>query len=159
MKSSTIKELDTQIAAAEKRKAELDAIRKQVEEFERKKNLLEQQIQLIDRLKLQQADAVHMLDEISKALPDFVWLDNVTQAGNNLRFQGRSNGIPAIANFIENLEKSGWFGKQVNLVSSTEQNNVYTFQLTANFANPEVAKRAAEAAAARPPAPPAQGRR
>lgn len=157
MKSAAIAELGQQIQVAEKRQKELEVIKKQVEEFERKKALLDEQIKLIDTLKLRQADAVHMMDEISKALPDFVWIEQVNQAGANVRFTGKSNSLTAVASFIENLEKSGWFAQPVNLVSSQETNNVITFQLAASFVNPEVAqkeKEAAAAAAASRPAPP-----
>ena len=60
-----------------------------------------------------------MLDEISKALPDFVWLTSLDQTGAAVRFTGQSNGLTAVADFISALQRSGWF-PTVDLVSSTE---------------------------------------
>jgi Tfp pilus assembly protein PilN len=90
-----------------------------------------------------------MLDEVSKALPDYVWLTHMDQTGAAVKFTGQSNGLTSVADFISALERSGWF-PTVDLASSTETNNVITYGLTANFVNPEVAKKEAEAAARRP---------
>jgi type IV pilus assembly protein PilN len=156
LKTSAIKELDDKIGAGKKRQAELQAIKVQVDQFLQKKRILDAKVKLIEQLKAQQSGPVHMLDEISKALPDFVWLTTLDQTGNTMRFAGESNGLTSVADFISNLQKSGWFPK-VDLVSSTESNNVVTFQLQAEFQNnvppaavetPAAAKAAAAPAAA-----------
>jgi type IV pilus assembly protein PilN len=156
-KSSQIKELDTQIAAAEKRQKELQQIKIQVDALEAKRNTFQQKVDLIERLKAEQAGPVHMLDEISKALPDFVWLTAMDQTGAGVKFSGESNSLTAVADFIAALQRSGWF-PDVQLGSSTENNNIVTFTLNAQFKNPEVAARekaAAAAAAAQKAAAPA----
>jgi type IV pilus assembly protein PilN len=132
IKTTNIQELDEKIVAARKRQAELQAIKVQVEAFERRKRILDAKVKLIEQLKAQQSGPVHMLDEISKALPDFVWLTNLEQAGEKLTLNGESNGLTAVADFIQNLQRSGWFPR-VDLVSSQEANNVITFQLSADF--------------------------
>ena len=60
---------------AEQRQRELQAIKKQVDELELKRATFQRKVDLIERLQAEQQGPVHMLDEISKALPDFVWLD------------------------------------------------------------------------------------
>jgi Tfp pilus assembly protein PilN len=76
------------------------------------------------------------------------------QAGPQVKFSGQSNSLAAVADFISNLQKTGWFPR-VELDSSTEQNSVVSFQLTSTFENPEVAAKAKAAAAApQAPAPP-----
>jgi type IV pilus assembly protein PilN len=147
--SGQIRALDTKIAAAEERKRQLQEIERQVNALELKRATFQRKVDLIERLKAEQSGPVHMLDEVSKALPDFVWLANLDQTGTTVRFQGRSNGLTAVADFISNLERSGWF-PNVDLANSTEQNNIITYGLTALFKNPEVAKKEAEAAARRP---------
>ena len=152
-KESQIRELDAQIQVAEKRQRDLQVIKKQVEDFQAKERLLTEKVNLIERLRAEQANGVHMVDEISKALPDFVWLTGMDQTGPQIRFQGQSNSLASVADFIMNLQKSGGWFPRVELDSSTEQNNVVTFQVTANFENPEVASKARAAAAAPAPAP------
>ena len=147
--SGQIRQLDTKIAAAEERQRQLQEIKRQVDALELKRATFQRKVDLIERLKAEQSGPVHMLDEVSKSLPDFVWLTNLDQTGTTLRFQGQSNGLTAVADFISALERSGWF-PNVDLASSTEANNIITYALTAVFKNPEVAKKEAEAAARRP---------
>ncbi len=141
--------LDTKIAAAEERQRQLQEIKRQVDALELKRATFQRKVDLIERLKAEQSGPVHMLDEVSKALPDFVWLTNLDQTGTAIRFTGQSNGLTSIADFISALERSGWF-PNVDLASSTEASNIITYALTALFKNPEVAKKEAEAAARRP---------
>ena len=63
-----------EIAAAEQRQRELQAIKVQVDALEAKRATFQRKVDLIERLKAEQSGPVHMLDEISKSLPDFVWL-------------------------------------------------------------------------------------
>jgi type IV pilus assembly protein PilN len=136
LKSSAIGELDSKIAAGRKRQAELQAIKVQVDQFLAKKRILDAKVRLIEQLKAQQSGPVHMLDEISKALPDFVWLTGLDQTGATIRLTGEGNGLTSIADFISNLQRSGWFPK-VDLVTSNQANaNVVTFQLQAEFRPP-----------------------
>jgi len=137
-KGAQLKELDVKIAQNKKRQAELQAIKVQVDAFLTKKRILEAKVRLIEQLKAQQSGPVHMLDEISKALPDFVWLTSMDQTGATVAFQGESNGLTSVADFISNLQRSGWFPK-VDLMASTETNNIVTFQLQAEFKPPALA--------------------
>jgi type IV pilus assembly protein PilN len=147
--SGQIRALDTRIAAAQQRQRELQEIKRQVDALELKRATFQRKVDLIERLKAEQRGPVHMLDEVSKALPDYVWLTHMDQTGAAVKFTGQSNGLTSVADFISALERSGWF-PTVDLASSTETNNVITYGLTANFVNPEVAKKEAEAAARRP---------
>ena len=149
--SSKIKKLDADIATAEQRQRELQAIKVQVDALEAKRRTFQQKVDLIERLKAEQSAPVHLLDEISKNLPDFVWLTGMDQTGPIVKLTGQSNGYTSVADFISALQRSGWF-PLVDLVSSAENNNIVTFTLQANFKSPEVAAREA-AAAARPPIP------
>jgi type IV pilus assembly protein PilN len=158
--SNKLKDLDTRIAADTKRRQDLQAIERQVKEFQQKKATLENKVAVIEMLRAAQKSPVHMLDEISKALPDYVWLDKMDETRGTVNFGGQSNSLAAVADFISALQTSGWF-PVVELVSSTEQNNLVTFALRGNFTDPEVAakqKAAAEAAAAAG-VPPQQGGR
>src|SRR5262245_3271094 len=75
--SAHLKKLDNDIAAAQQRQRELAAIKKQVDELEIKRATFQRKVDLIERLKAEQSAPVHMLDEVSRALPDFVWLTSM----------------------------------------------------------------------------------
>lgn len=147
--STAIKKLDADIAAAQQRQRELQAIKVQVDALEAKRRTFQQKVDLIERLKAEQSAPVHMLDEISKNLPDFVWLTTLDQVGPIVKLGGQSSGLTSVADFISALQRSGWF-PLVDLVSSTEANNIITFSLQATFKSPEVAAKEAAAAARQP---------
>ena len=170
-----IGELDSKIAAAQQRQRELQAIKKQVDELEQKRATFQRKVDLINRLQAEQQGPVHLLDEISKALPDFVWLGSLDQTGNQIRFNGQSNSLTSVADFITALQSAGadqygcgrpnpldrslcWF-PDVNLVSSTEQNNLVNFALQAAFANPEAVLKQQQSTKPIPGASPAPVRR
>ena len=119
LQSNKLKDLETRIAADEKRQRDLQAIKQQVDQFQQRKAILENKVLVIEQLRLAQKSPVHMLDEISKALPDFVWLTTMDETRGSLRFQGQSNSLAAVADFISGLQRSGWF-PQVDLGSSQE---------------------------------------
>lgn len=155
LKADAIAGLDTNIAKAEARQKQLQVIKAQVEAFERKKALLDAKVKLIEKLKSQQSGPVHMLDEISKALPEYVWLDQMDQAGAGaVSLTGQANSLTSVADFIVNLQRSGWFPK-VELNDSREDKGIVTFKLTADFKNvsADQNKSAPTAPAAAAPAP------
>lgn len=151
--SAQLRKLDADIAQAQQRQRELQAIKKQVDDLENKRATFQRKVDLIERLKAEQSAPVHMLDEVSKALPDFVWLTSMESAGPpgtaTIKFSGQSSGLTPVADFISALQRSGWF-PNVDLVSSTETNNIVTFAVQASFKSPEVAAKEAQAAARKP---------
>jgi len=161
LQSNKLRDLETRIAADEKRRKDLEAIGQQVNQFQQKKAILENKVLVIEQLRLAQKSPVHMLDEISKALPDYVWLTALDENRGGLRFTGQSNSLAAVADFISGLQRSGWF-PQVDLGSSQQAGNLVNFTLTGTFTDPEVAakeKAAAEAKAAAAPSPTAKAAR
>ena len=161
LQSNKLKDLDTRIAADQKRQRDLQAIARQVQDFQQKKATLENKVAVIEMLRAAQKSPVHMLDEISKSLPDYVWLTQMDETRGNVRFTGQSNSLAAVADFISAMQRSGWF-PTVELVSSQEQKALVNFSLQGNFTDPEVAaklKAAQEAAAAAAPPTPAKATR
>ena len=172
--SGQIRELDSKIVAAEQRQRELQAIKKQVDELEQKRATFQRKVDLINKLQAEQQGPVHLLDELSKALPDFVWLSGLDQSGNQIRLNGQSNSLTSVADFITALQAAGsdqygcgktnpldrsmcWF-PDVNLVSATEATNLVTFSLQASFSNPEaILKQRQNATTPIPGASPAAG--
>src|SRR5512136_2237509 len=126
MQSNKLKDLDTRIAADEKRERDLQAIKQQVDQFQQRKAILENKVLVIEQLRLAQKSPVHMLDEISKALPDYVWLTAMEETRGSMKFQGQSNSLAAVADFIGGLQRSGWF-PQVDLGTAVEARSIVNF--------------------------------
>jgi len=157
--TNVLKGLERRIEADEKRQRDLQAIKQQVDQFQQRKAILENKVLVIEQLRLAQKSPVHMLDEISRALPDYVWLTGMEETRGSVRFQGQSNSLAAVADFIGGLQRSGWF-PVVDLGTAQEQRSIVNFTVTGAFKDPEVAakeKAAAAAAAAAAPAPTVKG--
>ena len=112
-------QLEEDIAAAQREEARLQEILRQVNEFEARKVMLEARLALIDELRKGQNAPVHMIDQMSRALPDMTWLTNVTQAGYTLTIQGRCLTLTSLSDYIGNLEGSRYFIRPVEIVEST----------------------------------------
>ena len=107
-----------EVAAAKREEQRLAEILKQVQEFEARKVQLEQRVALIDELRKGQNAPVHMIDQVSRALPDMTWLTSVRQEGYNLTIQGRCLTLTSLSDFVGNLEASRYFRRPVEIVDS-----------------------------------------
>jgi type IV pilus assembly protein PilN len=112
-------QLDEDIAAAQREEARLQEILRQVTEFETRKKTLEARLALIDELRKGQNAPVHMIDQVSRGLPDMTWLTSVAQSGYTLTIQGRCLTLTSLSDFIGNLEGSRYFIRPVEIVEST----------------------------------------
>lgn len=112
--------LDADIEAARREEARLQEILRQVKEFEARKAVLQARLDLIDQLRQGQNAPVHMIDQVSRALPDMTWLTNVVQQpdGYTMQIQGRCLTLTSLSDFIGNLEGSRYFIRPVEIVDS-----------------------------------------
>lgn len=114
-KARVVREID----AAQREEARLQEILKQVAEFENRRKLLEARVALIDELRKGQTAPVHMVDQISRALPDMTWLVALQQSGYTLTMQGRCLSLTSLSDFIGNLEASRYFIRPVEIIESS----------------------------------------
>lgn len=117
-----------EVAVAEEEVRRLKPILEEVEEFKRKKADLERKIEVITNLKNQQTGPVRVMDAISRALPELLWLDKMEVTANEISISGRAFNVNAVSNFIENLDKVPEF-KEPQLVNTQERRDVYEFTL------------------------------
>jgi type IV pilus assembly protein PilN len=89
-----------------------------VQQFEARRAQLQQRVSLIEELRKGQNGPVHMLDSISKSLPDRLWLTEMTQTNADIAVKGLSTSLTALSDFVANLEASGYFKKPVEIVDS-----------------------------------------
>jgi Tfp pilus assembly protein PilN len=122
----------TKHAEADRELERLAEIRKKGEEYKKQKELLARKINLITELKKQQAVPVHILDQISKNLPEFLWLDAMSANQNQINISGKATTYTAVSNFYENLNGSGYFS-DVSLGRVFEVPEGVSFSLTCRF--------------------------
>jgi type IV pilus assembly protein PilN len=107
-----------EIEAARREEARLGEVLKQVTDFEAQRARLQQRVQLIDELRRGQTAPVHMIDQISRALPDMTWLTSLKQEGYDVTIQGRCTNLTALSDFVGNLESTRYFRRPVEIVTS-----------------------------------------
>jgi len=112
-------QVERDIQAAQREEARLAEILKQVAQFEARKTQLELRVALIDELRKGQTAPVHMIDQVSRALPDMTWLTSISQNGYTLTIQGRCLTLTSLSDFIGNLESSRYFIRPVEIIESS----------------------------------------
>jgi len=112
-------EVVRQIEVSKREEARLQEILKQVEEFQNRRKMLEARVALIDELRKGQTAPVHMIDQVSRALPDMTWLTSIQQSSYTLTLQGRCLTLTSLSDFISNLETSRYFIRPVEIIESS----------------------------------------
>jgi type IV pilus assembly protein PilN len=150
-----IKQKDAEIAVAQKEVDELQQVIKEVEEFKRRRDELTRKVQIITDLKNNQRGPVKIMDEVSRALPELIWLTNMEVRPNAINFRGTAMNMSAVANFIENLDRVEPFGEPI-LQDATRARgtSAYNYRMTLgySFTKPVAPPAAAPVAAGVPPA-------
>ena len=145
--------IDAEIAAAQQETTRLHSVIQQVQQFEQRKAQLQQRVVLIEQLRKGQTGPVHMLDQISRALPQMLWLTELKQAGGDVVIDGKSTTLTGLSEFVSNLEASGYFKRSIEIVDTktemagTPLSEVIKFTIKATFQQPGEAKPAAGAKA------------
>lgn len=125
-------DLSGRIVKAETEKKRLDEIIAKGDTYKARRDLLNKKIGLITQLKKNQSGPVHLLDEISRKLPDFLWLDRMSGVNNGVTISGKATTYNAVSNFYNNLTGSKYFD-QVILGSIISTSDGITFSLTCKF--------------------------
>ena len=134
-KKNELAERKATIAQREVEAQKLEQIIKEVEEYQKRKDSLQQRIDLIEQLKQNQKGPVRIMDQISRDLPDLVWLDRMEITAGTISLSGRGLNPNAIALFVENVKNDPFF-EEPQLGTMQQVSNtpvVYTFDMTFGF--------------------------
>lgn len=88
---------------------EIDEIKRLQEEI---KNMLDRK-QVVENLQSNRSQAVILLDEITRQLPEAVYLSSFKQNGNTITLQGFADSNGRIATLVRNLSTSKWLESPV----------------------------------------------
>ncbi len=123
------------------KKKELEPYIKRVDELEARKGELAKKNQAIESLRSQRTIPVHILDEVSRSLPEYLWLTNMILKGEVLTIDGQTLQEQAIPTFMKTLDASEFVGvcklieaKQVGKPGSA--NLATNFKISAPITNP-----------------------
>lgn len=133
----SINNWQTKLQEADRELKRLEAAIKKSEEYEAQRDLLARKIQLITDLKKQQEVPVHILDQVSRNLPDFLWLETMTANRDRITISGKATTYAAVSNFYSNLTDSGYFAN-VELGRTFEVPAGVSFSLTCSFSRQRI---------------------
>lgn len=146
-----------EIRAANAEVEALASVIKEVEDYKGKKTELERKIKIINDLKLNQRGPVRVMDSISRALPELLWLDRLTMNASTIEVEGRAFNTNAVANFIENLDKVPEFEEPTLKDTSEQAGGVYKFVINFNYSFAPKVDAADSTATPAPAVPPTSG--
>jgi len=131
--SSRLSDVKAEVAVNQREYDRLKPIIEEVEAFKKRNAELRHKIEVIEQLKANQYGPVRLMDEVSKALPELLWLTDLGVSGSALSMRVQALNENAVANFIANLGASPFFSEPVLKIMSQSEAGVFTFDLSCNF--------------------------
>ncbi|MCD6399738.1 PilN domain-containing protein [candidate division WOR-3 bacterium] len=107
--TKNIEKLNRDIVTARKELKKLQKEVAVVKNIERKKAELNVLVNIVKGLNSNRSLMVHMMDEINRRLPDYVWLRKVTDKGNSVSLKGYTFSNLIVSDLMIRLEKSVYF--------------------------------------------------
>jgi len=138
--------MDSMVSAQEARNSRLDeeiaVLDRQIEKInslEADKARFIARMEVIEKLQRSRPEIVHIFDEISKQLPDGVYLTGITQNGARLKFEGVAQSSTRVSAFMRNIDGSSYLKNPELEVVETKKENVVgaTFVLYADQSGAE----------------------
>jgi Tfp pilus assembly protein PilN len=129
-------------------KARLEQLKTQVDNFEKQKAVLQQRIGVIEGLQRDRTGGQELLEAIANTVSrtDTLWLTTVERRGDALTINGSAGSLNAVANYITQLKRSGYFQSVEILESHQDDSNkaveIFNFSLTAQFGSTQTASAA-----------------
>lgn len=138
--NSVRKQVDAKIVAAEAQMVRLKVAAQLVAKTTARKTELAERLGVIERLRAAKREPASLLENLSRNLPDGLWLMEVKQLGTTVQVDGRAMSITAVTDFTEHLQNSGMFVRPVEiLTTSTEvvdDTTVVRFSVKADIVPP-----------------------
>jgi type IV pilus assembly protein PilN len=93
--------LTTEIAKLDEQIKEIDKLREQTQALLARK-------QIVETLQANRTEAVHLLDQLVRQLPDGLYLRSVKQAGTKVTLVGYAQSNARVSTLMRNIENSPW---------------------------------------------------
>lgn len=93
-------------------KSEIVVLDKQIEQIKRLKEQTQSMLsrkQIIESLQGDRAEAVHLMNEMVKQMPEGVYLRSIVQEGRKVTLNGYTQSNTRVSTLMRNLEASSWF--------------------------------------------------
>jgi type IV pilus assembly protein PilN len=143
--------LKTEIAKLDEQIKEIDRLRDQTQALLSRK-------QVVETLQSNRTEAVHLLDQLVRQLPDGIYLRSVKQAGTKVTLDGYAQSNARVSTLMRNIESSPWLTApeliEIKSVALDKQKvNEFTLALQVKRAQPAADIKPAADTKATPKAP------
>jgi type IV pilus assembly protein PilN len=96
--------LKTEIAKLDEQIKEIDKLRDQIQQVLARK-------QVVENLQANRSEAVHLLDQLVRQLPDGIYLKSVKQIGTKVTMVGYAQSNARVSTLMRNVEASPWISQ------------------------------------------------
>jgi len=96
--------LKTEIVKLDEQIKEIDKLREQTQALLARK-------QVVETLQTNRTEAVHLLDQMVRQLPDGIYLKSLRQVGTKVTMVGYAQSNARVSTLMRNIEASPWIGK------------------------------------------------
>ena len=136
--------LKTKIAELDAQIKEIDKLRDQIQQVLARKSVVE-------NLQANRNEAVHLLDQLVRQLPEGVYLQSVKQTDKKVQIVGFAQSNARVSTLMRNIEGSPWLEKpelvEIKLVSMPAQGRTPAQQLNQFTLNFQIRRATAESVA------------
>jgi len=129
-------DIDAKMKVAEQQNRELSVVKTKYLERQKQADNYKRRVDVIDQLRSAQAGPSNLLNTIGDTVnsTEAVWLNSMKDQGANISIQGMALSTDAVANLIQNLQKTGYF-KNIEIKETYQDEQVkdmqaFQFELT-----------------------------
>jgi len=129
-------DIATKMKVAEQQNRELSGVKAKYLERQKQADNYKRRVDVIDQLRASQSGPVNLLNTIGDTIngTEAVWLSSMKDQGSNISIQGMALSTDAVANLIQNLQKTGFF-KNIEIKETYQDDTVkdmqaFQFELT-----------------------------
>ena len=94
----------------------LDAQIADIQDLENRKQRLVARMEIIERLQRKRPEIVHLFDELTRTVPEGVYLTNIKENANKLELRGVAQSSTRVSTFMRNIDASVWMDNPQLLV-------------------------------------------
>lgn len=149
---AAVAELRPRLDATQREAQRLAAVLRTKAEAEAKRDSLLQQIDVIRAIDRERYIWPHIMDEVTKALPPYTWLDDLASRASDVpadsgaaptvafQLMGKSADIQAITRFVRNLEESPFLANATQVSTSVvneQGRDVFSYVINVNYQQPD----------------------
>ena len=148
-RKNAVAALEPKLLAVQREARRMQEVRTTQAQAQAKRDTLMTQIDIIRNIDRERYIWPHVLDAVTKALPEYTWLDDVSSlagaegdssGGIQVQITGKSADIQAVTRFVRNLEESPFLENATQVstaVVSERGRDVYTYVIKTRYQQPD----------------------